>query len=340
MVSRNLLVAALLGSSSLFNTALAADEVPIPAEQFFKNPDMTGAKLSPDGRYVAVRTLSPHGRSMLAIVDIAARQSKPIAGFGNADVGDFFWMNNQRLGFTVINVDHGGEIGKPGLFLIDSNGKNRKPVTEVLVPNRSFAEGSNAGGCCLPNTKLLGFDTTGDHIFAKMVYEDEGTWSLIRLDTRIGIYEKIEAPEGTYSWLADSKGTVRITAARRGKTISIFHGDEKRTWRKIHSYEENTDAGFQPLLYLDGIVYVLANNGKDEAAIYRYDIQKNALGSQPLITAPGFDPDGEFVVDNQKMLGFRFATDAETTVWFNDAMKAAQQEVDQLQPGTVNSISR
>ncbi|KQV79339.1 hypothetical protein ASD15_18570 [Massilia sp. Root351] len=40
------------------------------------------------------------------------------------------------------------------------------------------------------------------------------------------------------------------------------------------------------------------------------------------------------------MLGFRFTTDAEVTVWFDQRMKALQQEVDQILPGMVNNLSR
>jgi hypothetical protein len=95
---------------------------------------------------------------------------------------------------------------------------------------------------------------------------------------------------------------------------------------------------FKPMLYVDRALYVKARNGRNEAAIYHYDLQKNH-GGKPIISVPGFDADGYFVLDDEKMLGYRVNTDTEVTVWFDDAMKAAQEEVDALLPKTINTIS-
>lgn len=302
---------------------------------------MTGAVLSPNGRYVAVRTSSPQGRSVLSIVDIATRQSKLIAGFGNADVGAFSWLTNERLTLIVNNVDHGGEIGRPGMFTIDRDGSNLNNVTELARQPHSFAEGANESRCCDYETTLRGFAAKGDEMFLRIAYEEDTDKSafLVVLDTHTRLYRRIPTPSGTYSWLTDPEGTVRITVARQGDNIVLFHFD-KGKWNRLYAYGANAETAYLPLLYLNGIIYMHARNGEDEAAIHRYDVQKKALDPQPLLSAPGFDMDGRFLHDEKQMLGFRFTTDAEMTVWFDNAMKAAQQEVDQLLPATINLISR
>lgn len=64
-----------------------------------------------------------------------------------------------------------------------------------------------------------------------------------------------------------------------------------------------------------------------------------SIAAQPLISVPGYDAEGYFVLDDQKILGFRSNTDSETTAWMDAGMKALQDEIDALLPDTVNTLS-
>lgn len=94
-----------------------------------------------------------------------------------------------------------------------------------------------------------------------------------------------------------------------------------------------------PLLY-DGTLYVQSRNGGDRLGVYTYEIAAGALAKAPLVASPDYDIEGSFVSDGKRMLGLRIETDAESTVWFDQAMKALQAEIDALLPATVNRISR
>ncbi|QBE64185.1 alpha/beta hydrolase family protein [Pseudoduganella lutea] len=338
LMKETLRALAIAGSLLLPAIAVADDTTaPIPASSFFQRPDTTGAQLSPNGRFVAIRTLSPQGRTMLIVYDINEQKSTAVANFSNADVDLVRWLSDQRLTFTVINVDHGKDIGKPGLYAIDRDGKRQTAVSQTLVGKRSFAEG-DGGAARVSQATVHGFPFTKEETM-QVIEVTDGAEALVNLNTRSRLRRKVNAPFGTYGWLVDADGKTRIATARRGGRSVTFFSD-KDNWRQIDSRDERDASSFEPLLYVDGTLYVSARNGTDEAGIYRFDLAKNTLEATPLVSAPGFDTVADAIVSDTKLLGFRFATDADATVWYDERMKAIQQEVDALLPGTVNNISR
>ncbi|WBS02580.1 prolyl oligopeptidase family serine peptidase [Pseudoduganella sp. SL102] len=311
---------------------------PIPASSFFQKSATTGARLSPNGRFVAIRMVAPHGRTVLVVFDAIERKSTPVSSFGNADVDMFTWLSDNRLAFTLINVDHGGSIGKPGVFAADRDGQNRIGLSETLVRKRSFAEDDVGDNNLRSNFTVQGFPPKhGEYVQAVEITDNRET--LKRIDARTGVHHKINAPYGTYRSLIDVDGITRVATARREGRHVTFYLD-KGEWRQIDSRDERDAASFEPLLHVDDTLYVSARNGSDEAAIYRYDLAKNTLEAKSLVSAPGFDTSGEAIVSDTTLLGFRFTTDADVTVWHDERMKAIQQEVDALLPGMVNNISR
>jgi len=320
------------------SAAYAAHAAPIPAEQFFKRPAITGAVMSPDGKWVAVRKLSPAGRSMLTIVDPETRTGKPIASFTNADVDLFYWVSDKRLFFTVTNVDREGDAGKPGLYAVDVDGKNSIRLSETLVRRPSFAENDLPSQTYLREITLHGFPRFKNEDLLVIESSPEGM-ELKRLDTHNGRLYDMRAPHGAFGWLFDANGDARVISAQRDNQILIYLRD-KDEWRLLNSFDKNAPDGYEPLLYVDNALYVRARNGSNETGIYRYDVGEKLTNPKLLISAPGFDVSGYFDVSDTRMRGFRFYTDAEITVWFDAQMKAIQQEVDQLLPGMVNIVSR
>lgn len=320
-------------------TAGASDApAPIPAADFFQKSHTTGARMSPDGRSVAIRMLSPQGRTMLVVYDVSERNPKVVVNYGNADVDVFGWIGNQRLSYTVINVDHGGDAGKPGLYAVDRDGRNRRALAQALVGKRAFAEGDALDLSASRQITAQGFPIMkGEYVQVAEAFDDVTTPA--RLSTRTGLREEVNVPRGTHAWLIDVEGKTRVATARRAGRSVTFYLD-KNDWRQIDSRDEDDASSFKPLLYVDNTLYVSGRNGTDEAGIYRFDLARNALEARPLVSAPGFDAVGEAIVDDRKLLGFRFTTDADATVWYDERMKAIQQEVDAMLPGMVNNISR
>lgn len=275
---------------------------------------------------------------MLTVVDAASQQPRAVANFNNADVDLIFWISDERLGFTTNNVDHAGSIGKNGVYAIDRDGKNRILLRETVSHARSFADGDYVRTDSQSGLSYNGFPSTPDEQLYVIAAMPDST-DMARMDTRTGRVHTFRVPSNTIHLLIDADGKPRIATAWRKDLQQSFLRDGD-SWRAITRADTPLSEGFKALLYAEDQLYVRARNGRDEAAIYRYDIDQQALQAPPLITAPGYDTDGSFIVGPRNMLGFRFNTDGATTVWFDPAMKALQQQVDERFPGLVNLISR
>jgi dipeptidyl aminopeptidase/acylaminoacyl peptidase len=337
------MVTAIFRSAALLACVLAAaapqaaDQPPLPVEQFFGNPAMTGASISPDGRFVAMRERSPLGRTMLTVINTETREQKVVANYSNADVSMFYWLSDERLVFTTINVDHDGEMGKPGLYAVNRNGENFRTLSEVISRKRSFADSIGVTNAYMSEVAMTGFPyRKKESTFAIQRTTKD---LLVRLSTRNGAVTEIRAPGGTFRWLVDPEGEVRVAMARRGDDEVVFYHDDENDWRQLATFKAQSEAGFTPLIYAAGTLYVRAYKGNNEAAIYRYDLKQNALAPQATIEVPGYDADGYFLVGETTIRGYRINSSEENTVWFDPTMKAIQAEVDALLPANVNTIA-
>ena len=82
----------------LFLVTAGGAQAALPAiEHFFGNAPFSAATLSPDGRSLAVRLTVEGKRDALAVIDLASSKITNVAGFSDADVGRFRWVNNKRL---------------------------------------------------------------------------------------------------------------------------------------------------------------------------------------------------------------------------------------------------
>jgi dipeptidyl aminopeptidase/acylaminoacyl peptidase len=312
--------------------ALAQDASPIPVEKFFQNPAITGARISPDGRHVVLRMLSEAGRSMLAVVDVQTHAQTMAANFSNADVSIFEWVSDKRLVYTLTNVEFSGEIRDPGVYAVDRDGKDFQRLSTILLGRRSFADTTLGSNSYAGNSPLGGLvHRQSESIYIIAGGDRSGQPAL--LSTHTGKITILEVPSGATRLLPAEDGELRIAVTRRDGH-NILHYKEAADWREIGPADN-----FTPMLYTDGTLYVQARNGNNESSIYRYDLQKQALMPKPVITAPGYDIVGNFVLNEHKALGFRTITDSENTVWIDPARKAMQDEVDAILPNTINTLS-
>lgn len=336
--------AALLGLAAL--AAGGAQAAPaLPAiEHFFLNAPMGAAILSPDGRSLAIRLTVEGKRVGLAVADLNSSKVATVAGFSDADVGQFRWVNDQRLVLSTTDTQAavGARRHGPGLFAVDRDGAN---FTQLASRHTN---GRRAAGILPWNTVLLPQAGTQD---SNDIYVINGVGSytgefehaeLRRVDTRTGRAVLVSAPENVYTFLLDQRGQPRIAIAAEQEMASVYHLEAGGEWRKISSYNAYTGqaGGFQPLAFgPDGTFYVEATAGKDKSAVHAYDIKTGKLGSKPLIVSQEYDFDGQLVIGKDRVLGARLVTDGESTIWFDDQMKAVQKLVDERLPSTINVVS-
>ena len=357
--ARYTVLAAVVANAALATLARAAESAPAtvaqrpPIADFFENPEFSGALLSPTGKYLAVRIGSKDLRDRLAVVTLADTSVKVVATFGDADIGSFQWVNDERLVFTATDrtVGQGDARYGPGLYAI-----NRDASKFIQLASRSGKSLFTGGSMIrnrdmLPaNTYLLGQKAAQDSEFVYVVRPEMSGASqvhetgLLRLNTLTGRATPVTgAPDDSKRWLLDDKGEPRIvTTSKKGISTIQYRDPANSTWRELATYNTYTGGkdGFSPRAFgPDGTLYVVTHAGKDTTSLHKYDLATNQVAPQPLVQIDGYDFSGGLVTANGKLLGVRYLADASGTTWFDAGMQAMQEKIDAMLPNTVNLLS-
>ena len=333
-----LLALAAVGSLTL--TARAAPVAMPPVELFFQNVAMSAAQISPNGRYVLARVATKGARSSLVLFDLSSMKPKALANFADGDVARVDWLSDKRIRFTVNNIAPGYIDSTSGLYAIDMDGKELLGLAPAIVRQRPFAAGEDLQGTSGGQDGVSANWPALSDRMPVVVREIDGEKHAAMLDTRSGRTVPVHTPVGSDSWLYDDDGVLRLAVSHDGDLHTLRLLDARHNWRKLSSFAPRTAAALDPTAYVGNALYVTTANGGDHKSLYRYNIERGALEEPALISSPEFDIYATAITEGKRLLGFRVDTDAESTVWYDPAMKALQAEIDALLPATVNRIAR
>jgi dipeptidyl aminopeptidase/acylaminoacyl peptidase len=319
---------------------------------FFEHPAFGRVMLSPSARYLAVRAGAATRNDFLVVIDLTTNKPTVVASFDDADIGEFEWVNDERLLFNVTekNTGEGNLRHWPGLYAVDRTGENF-----VQLASRSGGETTRVGklgGIPIQpsNTFMVSQRPRKDADFTYVispVYDTGGGHrytSLIKLDTRTGKTETVPRPAPKVnSWWLDHHGEPRLAGASHEDMITLYYREpESGEWRPLTSFKTVGDspnafspAGFGP----DGTLYVIANNGHDTKGLYTYDLKAGKINPEPVLLTKGYDFAGSLITSRSKVLGALFTTDATSVEWFDPGMKALQDKLDKLLPATINLVT-
>jgi dipeptidyl aminopeptidase/acylaminoacyl peptidase len=341
------LVSALLGAACIAPVHAAAP----PAGHFFDNPAFSDPKLSPDGKYVAFKGSVGGGRTALYALDLASRSIKGVAQFGDVDIDNFEWVNHERLVFDTRDskAPVGDRTNAPGMFAANVDGSGYR-----MLVDRSYTPASETGSMIkqrsLPyNTFLLDQQGAQDSesIYVRRAEWNEATWDLenfdlLRLNTLTGKADVVQRPAKVLDWLLDADGTPRIAMSDKDGTSSVHLLDPAtKAWRQLASFPSygNAPNAFWPVgMSSEGKLYVSSRAGKDKDALYLYDTAKGQLAAEPVVSLADYDYEGEMIYSGGKIVGLEVLSDARSTVWLDERMKAVQKIVDAKLQGTVNLV--
>ncbi|MES2902032.1 MAG: alpha/beta fold hydrolase [Pseudomonadota bacterium] len=322
-----------------------------PAASFFENSPFSMPRLSPNGRLLAVIAGSPGKKDGLAVIDLATSKLHATARFANADIGKFHWVNDQRLIFDTTDklVAPGDREYGPGLYAANFDGSAFKQLAERRGDGSRHARPGSSNG------KLLAWNTflmpqagaqQGDSVF--VLSPDFSSpvqvlkTDLLELDTVTGRFKKVSAPGDTGMWLLDHAGQPRLTSTMERDQLTMHQRELNGQWKALVTFNpyKADKAAFSPLAYgPDGTLYATTSAGGDKVAVHTVDTTSGAVSAKALITLADYDFLGSLMFSKGKLLGFRALTDAESTMWFDPAMKAVQEDIDKLLTNTVNLIS-
>ncbi|CAN7588054.1 prolyl oligopeptidase family serine peptidase [Pseudoduganella sp. LjRoot289] len=329
--------------------AAAPTAVPIPASHFFDNPGFSRPRLSPSGSHLAVLTTGPRQRLRLGVLDLRDLSAKVVADFGDGDVGDFRWISEERLMYTLADrqAAQGETRYAPGLYAVNRDGTGYRQLARTM--GQPFV-GNGEYSTLLPwHTFMLrqaGPQDGAQVYLANVLYEGIGVTpkvELLRLNTLNGKSTEFDGPTGMRSWMLDHGGAPRLAISASGDSTLIHYRDPASgAWRELSRYSAYTGANqaFEPLAFgPDGMLYVAANAGGNFKALYTLDPATGKLGKEPLLRLQGYDFKGDLIFGADKLLGVAFEADGKGIEWLDAGMKAVQQAVDARLPHTVNLVT-
>ncbi len=349
------LSALLLLLSAVQGLAQAADPASsraLPAFMFFRGPDLLEAVLSPSGRTLAVTTRRGGVRIGLYLFELD-NLSKPrrLAQFKDVDIRNVRWVNDQRLLFSAVDYSQGSGSpeGAPGLFAIDSTSGE---MTELIQRRTPIVADATVRRRVLDLNHLLLWapesapDSDGEEVLVAKLTEGSGgmapTLNPLWLNIRTGrsLRRDLDLPGGTRQLLTDSRGQPRLAMTLAGRRQTWhWRGPQDKAWRPL-AEGDMLDMPFVPRWVDDqGQLFVQWRDASGLLVLGLYDFQQGGPAAVPLVRVQGFDFEGQVVAEGGRVLGVRIEHDAETTHWFDPAMRALQATVDQRLPGKVNRLS-
>jgi dipeptidyl aminopeptidase/acylaminoacyl peptidase len=325
-------------------TALLAAIIPCalaqtrPAiERFFQNPAFASARLSPTGRYVALAVGGAGVRTKLVVVTVRDRSAKVVGSFSDADIGQFEWVNDDRLVFSLADWQKGAgdQFFAPGLFAVARDGGD----FQTLVERARHQPRHLSGPDWRYRLHSLPAARDGNGVFVTFAREDRSL-RLAQLDTVTRKLLPVEGPTDAIHWVLDDEGLPRVAVSRDAGRLKVrYHDPTSGEWRTIGESELVGQGGFWPLAIDGGMLFVAKRSGAGAAALYRLDLKTGATEPTPLLSLKDYDFTGELVRSGKRVVGARYVTDGAGTVWFDDAMAQMQRKIDALLPQTVNLLS-
>jgi dipeptidyl aminopeptidase/acylaminoacyl peptidase len=225
----------------------------VPLIDFFKTPQKSFFKLSPDGKYVSY--LAPFkDKQNLFIESLADGKERMITSFTNAPIKDYYWTFNDGIVFTqdLITED------EYKLFTFNvTNFKTNLVLTENKVKIR------------LLNRNRL----EPDIVNITMNKRDASDFDVYRLNTKTGeLTPYLVNPGNITEWYPDPDGTIRLVKASDGVNESIlYRADDKSPFKSIivNNFKDRVD----PIAFSGekDYFYALSNVNRDKMTLVEID---------------------------------------------------------------------
>lgn len=344
---RNLLVVALLAAAPGRVLALGADA-------FLANPAARDARLSPDGKRIAlIATLG--GKEILLVWDLARGTRKAILRFPDPDAQLAWveWANDRRLVFSV-DIPLVWSIGVRArsrlLYGIDRDGDNVRHLGKKWFGRGGRGKGIAPAGEDLQSVPIQFEDRVvdllekdADHILVALIKPGDNSPGVYRVDVRNGRLKRVIKPqEGVQTWLADHDGVVRAGVGHAGnRTRVIARRSADEDFFRIADYERYKEDSFQPLGFgFDrSTLYVLSPREGGRNALYEFDLDKRVF-RRKLFAHPRVDVAGPLRFDRARrvLTAVEFVLDGPEVHFFDDEAARAQAAVDHALPGRWNQV--
>ncbi len=238
----------------LIITASACREKPprqIPIVDFFKTPERSYFRISPDGQYISYLT-SYKSKPNLYIQSLADGKGYMATQFTDDPVTDYFWTYTNQIVFMqdVVSSD------SLKMYVLNAKTLKKRPLlaehrVKVRLLNQSKLQ---------PRILTIGMNK-----------RDEGMFDVYRLDLvtgRLDLY--ITNPGDITEWISDGDGKIRLARASDGVNTTIMYRTDEQTPFKPVVVTNFRDA-VRPIAFTGKgeVFYALSNIKQDKMALVK-----------------------------------------------------------------------
>ncbi|MFI5173040.1 MAG: S9 family peptidase, partial [Chitinophagales bacterium] len=263
----------------------------IPLQDFFRNPDKTGFRISPDGNYVSWLA-GYENRLNIHIQKTGGGEITRATSQTDRDVYGYFWLNNDQLAFLK---DNNGDENFH-LFVVHIDDLSEKDLTPFENVKIDIVD------------ELEDID---DEVLIMMNKRNPVFFDVYNLNTTTGELKLIEENPGNITgWITDHAGKIRMASTTDGVNTSLLYRDETTGAFNI-ILTTNFKEGVSPLFFdfENDKTYALSNLGRDKVAIVKFD-PKTGKETEILFEHPDVDADGLGYSKKRKVI-----TTASFTTW-------------------------
>jgi len=228
----------------------------IPLEDFFKNPDKSRYRISPDGKYYSY--MAPYENRMnIFVQEIGTDSAIRLTSETDRDISNYFWKNPTRI---LYMKDTGGDENYR-LYGVNMDGSN-------LVCFTDFPE---------VRTEIIDdLENVPTEVIIGMNKRDARVFDPYRLNIETGKMEMLaENPGNIQGWMFDHDGKLRVALAIDGVNTQVLYRDkENQPFRAVltTSFKETMNPQF--FTFDNKNVYATSNLGRDKTAAVIFDLAK------------------------------------------------------------------
>ncbi|MCB2219734.1 MAG: S9 family peptidase [Bacteroidetes bacterium] len=291
------LVSMVMGVSLMLGGCNNAEKAPmkakqIPLEDFFKNPEKSSYKISPDGNYFSF--MAPYENRMNVFVqERGTPEAVRLTDETDRDIAGYFWPNNNQI--LYLKDDGGDENYK--LYGVNIDGSNLVCFTDFDDVRTMLIDDLED----IPNEVVIGLNKRNPQVFDPY-----------RLNIETGEMTMLaENPGNIQGWMFDHDGKLRVAfAIVDGVNTSLLYREtEEDEWQDVltTSFKETMSPSF--FTFDNKNVIGSSNLGRDKSAIVEFDIA-NGKEVKVLYENPDYDVEGVNYSRKRKVL-----TSASYTSW-------------------------
>lgn len=228
----------------------------VELKDFFKNPEKTAYKISPDGQYLAY--MAPVNKRLnIFIQKVGDESAKQLTNETERDLAGYFWAGSDRILFLK---DDGGDENY-ALFGVNIDGSNLIPLTKEENVRTQVIDD---------------LEDDLDHVIVGLNKRDARIFDAYRLNINTGEKKMIAQNPGNISaWMTDNDGLLRLAVATdQTNTTLLYRKSEDEEFKGILTTDFKESFSPQFFDFEDpNIVYGTSNIGRDKSALIKYNLE-------------------------------------------------------------------